>query len=62
MFKTEWPMTQAAFNDFLIKKYGDIAKANNTHHYETREMKNDRGEIVVPKGLNCSTELQSRIF
>ena len=60
--QTEWPMTQAAFNDFLIKKYGDIAKANNTHHYETREMKNDRGEIVVPKGLTVPQNYKVEYF
>ena len=58
----EWPMTQSAFNDFLIKKYGDIEKANNIHHYETREMKNDRGEIVVPKGLNVPKNYKVEYF
>jgi hypothetical protein len=58
----EWPMSQAAFNDLLIKKYGDIEKANNIHHYETREMKNDRGEIVVPKGLNVPKNYKVEYF
>ena len=49
--QTEWPLSQAAFNDFLIKKYGSIEKTNNIHHYETRELKNDSGEVVVRKGL-----------
>ena len=49
--QTEWPLSQAAFNEFLIKKYGSIEKTNNIHHYETRELKNDSGEIVVRKGL-----------
>ena len=49
--QTEWLLSQAAFNDFLIKKYGSIEKTNNIHHYETRELKNDSGEIVVRKGL-----------
>ena len=49
--QTEWPLTQAAFNEFLIKKYESIEKTNNIHHYETRELKNDSGEIVVRKGL-----------
>ena len=49
--QTEWPLSQAAFNDFLIKKYGSIEKTNNIHHYETRELKNYSGEIVVRKGL-----------
>ena len=60
--QTEWPLSQAAFNDFLIKKYGDIEKANNIHHYETREMKNDSGEIVVPKGLNVPKNYKVEYF
>jgi len=61
-FQTEWPLSQAAFNDFLIKKYGDIEKANNIHHYETRQMKNDSGEIVVPKGLNVPKNYKVEYF
>jgi len=49
--QSEWPLTQAAFNDFLMKKYGDSEKINNIHHYETRELKNDSGEIIVRKGM-----------
>jgi hypothetical protein len=60
--QTEWPLSQAAFNDFLIKKYGDIEKANNIHHYETRQMKNDSGEIVVPKGLNVPKNYKVEYF
>ena len=58
----EWPMSQAAFNDFLIKKYGDIEKSRNIHHYETREMKNDSGEIVVPKGLTVPKNYRVEYF
>ena len=60
--QTEWPMTQMAFNDFLIKKYGDIEKSNNIHHYETRELKNDSGEIVVPKGLKVQKNFKIEYF
>ena len=60
--QTEWPMTQMAFNDFLIKKYGDIEKSNNIHHYETRELKNDAGEIVVPKGLKVQKNFKIEYF
>ena len=49
--QSEWPLTQAAFNNFLMKKYGDSEKINNIHHYETRELKNDSGEIIVRKGM-----------
>jgi hypothetical protein len=60
--QTEWPMTQMAFNDFLIKKYGDIEKSNNIHHYETRELKNDSGEVVVPKGLKVQKNFKIEYF
>ena len=60
--QTEWPLSQAAFNDFLIKKYGDIEKSNNIHHYETRELKNDRGEIVVRKGLTVPKNYKIEYF
>ena len=60
--QTEWPMTQMAFNDFLIKKYGDIEKSNNIHHYETRELKNDSGEVVVPKGLKVQKNFKTEYF
>ena len=60
--QTEWPLTQAAFNEFLIKKYGDIEKSNNIHHYETRELKNDRGEIVVHKGLTVPKNYKIEYF
>ena len=60
--QTEWPLSQAAFNDFLIKKYGNIEKTNNIHHYETRELKNDRGEIVVRKGLTVPKNYKVEYF
>ena len=60
--QSEWPMSQSAFNDFLIKKYGDIQKANNIHHYETRELKNDNGEIVVVGGLTVPKNFKTEYF
>tara|TARA_Y100000004_G_C8949382_1_gene427740 strand:- start:339 stop:1007 length:669 start_codon:yes stop_codon:yes gene_type:complete len=60
--QTEWPLTNVAFNDFLIKKYGSIELTNNIHHYETRELKNDNGEIVVRKGLNVPKNFKIEYF
>ena len=60
--QSEWPMSQSAFNDFLIKKYGDIQKANNIHHYETRELKNDNGEVVIAGGLIVPKNFKTEYF
>jgi len=35
-----WPMNQSTFERYLIKKYGSVITAQNqTHHYETNEIK-----------------------
>ena len=60
--QTEWPLTQNAFNNFLIKKYGSIQNTENIHHYETREVKNDSGGIVVQKGLTVPKNYKVEYF
>ena len=60
--QTEWPLTQNAFNNFLIKKYGSIQNTENIHHYETREVKNDSGGTVVQKGLTVPKNYKVEYF
>ena len=47
----EWPLTNQAFNNYLNGKYGTQDKIFGVHHYETREVKDSRGNTIVPKGL-----------
>ena len=49
--QTEWPMTQQAFDDYVLDKYGSYDALNNIHHYETIELKNSQGVVMVPAGL-----------
>ena len=60
--QNEWPMNQSSFNEFIIKKYGNIEKANNIHHYETRELKNDSGRIITPKGITVPKNYKIEYF
>ena len=60
--QNEWPMKQISFDEFLIKKYGSIENTQNIHHYETRELKNDSGHIVTPKGLNVPKNYKVEYF
>ena len=60
--QNEWPMNQSSFNEFIIKKYGNIEKANNIHHYETRELKNDSGRIITPKGITVPKNYKVEYF
>lgn len=49
--QSEWPLTQQSFDDYLINKYKTYDKINEINHYETIEITNRAGEVIVPKGL-----------
>ena len=49
--QTEWPLSQDGFSNFLMDKYGSEEEFVSTHHYETIQVLNSVGQIIVPKGL-----------
>ena len=49
--QSEWPLTQQAFDNFLMKKYGSYDGTLETHHYETAQVKDSRGRTIVPAGI-----------
>ena len=49
--QTEWPLPQIAFNKYLLNKYGSYEQLNAVHHYESREIKNTNGVVLIPQGL-----------
>lgn len=54
--QSEWPMTQAGFDAYLLDKYGDYDTLyNGIHHYESNEVKNSQGVVIFPKGLRVSS-------
>ena len=54
--ENEWPMEQTAFHNYLLKKYRTNAKIYSVRHYETAELKDSTGKIVVPKGLEVPSD------
>ena len=55
--QTEWPMTQQAFDTYLLEKYGDYETLyGNIHHYETPEITNSQGVTIVPAGLQVQSD------
>ena len=54
--QSEWPMTHNDFNRFLLEKYGTYDKINATHHYQTKEVKNQGGAVVVPAELEVESD------
>ena len=54
--QSEWPLLQNDFDRFLLDKYGSYEALNDTHHYKTQEIKNSKDVIIVPGGLQCSSD------
>ncbi len=50
--QTEWPLPQTSFDEVLLDKYGTYEKLHSgIHHYETIEIKNSKGGVILPGGL-----------
>ena len=50
--QSEWPLSQADFNTFLLDKYeNETLLYSGIHHYESNEVKTSRDVIVIPSGM-----------
>ncbi len=55
--QTEWPMEQNNFDAYVLDKYGDYDTLyNGIHHYETIEVRNSNGFLIVPAGLEVQSD------
>ena len=55
--QTEWPMDQNSFDAFMLDKYGDYETLySGIHHYETVEVRNTDGFLIVPAGLEVPSD------
>lgn len=48
--RDEWPMGQTDFNNYLDDKYSQD-QLNEIHHYETKELKDATGNVLLSSGL-----------
>ena len=61
--QTEWPLPQNDFDQLMVEKYGDYDTLyNGIHHYETLEVKNSQGVVIVPKGLQVDSNYSVSYF
>ncbi|QGT54260.1 hypothetical protein b3_0002 [Synechococcus phage B3] len=52
----EWPLSQDSFDKVMIQKYGSYeALYQGIHHYETIEVKDSRGRILLPEGTQVNS-------
>jgi hypothetical protein len=58
----EWPLTQQAFDTFLLEKYGTYDKMNQIHHYESEEVVTSTGTRILEKGLTVPANYSVTFF
>ncbi|NBW34592.1 MAG: hypothetical protein EBR30_06135 [Cytophagia bacterium] len=53
--QSEWPMSQRTFDKVMLDRYGSYDNLyNGAHHYETEEIKNSLGIMVLNGGIHIS--------
>lgn len=53
--QSEWPMSQNTFDEVMLKKYGSYENLySGIHHYETTEIRNSLGILILDGGLKIS--------
>ena len=49
--QNDWPISKSSFDNYLIEKYGSEEALQEIHHYETLELKDYFGRVVLPAKL-----------
>lgn len=53
--QNEWPLTQRAFDEVMLQKYGSYENLySGIHHYESSEIKDSRGRVVLNSGIKLN--------
>ena len=60
--QTEWPLMQRDFDRFLLDKYGTYAELESIHHYETQEIKNSKGVVMLEKEMQVKSDFTFSYF
>ena len=60
--QTEWPLDQESFENYVLNKYENQQTLQGTHHYETKEVKNSLGSIVLKEGLEVPKLFKMKFF
>ena len=54
----EWPLQDYQVYDYALQKYGSETEMNENHHYETFEIKDDKGRQILPPNLIVDDEFK----
>ena len=60
---SEWPLTQRQFDEYLLNKYENLNRIyDEIHHYETTEVTNSKGIVVVPEGMHVEADYSIQFY
>ena len=54
----QWPLSQYELDEFITRKYLSDAEANATHHYETEEVTDINGNVLLRPGLTVDASFR----
>ena len=58
--RDEWPLNQHDYRNYLIEKYGnDTDEIDKIKFYETTEIKDSKGKVFVPKGMQVDSTFET---
>ena len=58
--RDEWPLSQHDYRNYLIEKYGnDTDEIDKIKFYETKEIKDSKGKVFVPKGMQVDSTFET---
>ena len=55
-YAAEWPLSNEHLETFMVQKYGSLEAAQKTHHWETEEVVDDSGSVILEAGLEVNEE------
>lgn len=56
--KDQWPLDNNSLNNHMLEKYGSDSALASVHHYETTELKDEYGRIILNEGLEVDENFQ----
>ena len=58
--QTEWPLPQTVFDKVMLERYGSYDELyNGIHHYETKEIRDSVGNLILPAGIEMPDKWKS---
>ena len=58
--RNDWPLSNRDIYDFALDKYGN--DLNQIRYYETKEIKDSKGKLILPKGQRVNSDFSVKFY